>query len=356
MESFTILSAVEQVAGHLQKELLRGSLSGTMPGVGPLAEELGVNHKTVRAALRQLEDKGLLMGQGSGLQRRIMLPPDHAPSALRVGFLNSERIGQDYMVELRHLLEKAGHSPFYPSMTLQDLGMDANRVARFARRTKADAWVVISGSREVLEWFAEQETPAFALFGHRAGLPIAGIGPDKIHVTAEVTRRLIALGHRRVSALYRRQVRLPKPARSLRAFLDELEAAGIATGKFNIPDWEESKEGFERALDSLFGPTPPTTLILDEAYLYYAAYHYLARRGLRVPQDVSLVCTDDDPGFIWCQPSVAHFHWDRRPVMRRIVSWTSNVARGEDDRRQSLTKARFVEGETISRHLKKPPP
>jgi DNA-binding LacI/PurR family transcriptional regulator len=347
MKSFTLLSAVEQVAGHLQKELLQGSLSGTMPGVGPLAEELGVNHKTVRAALRKLEDEGLLMGQGSGLQRRIMSPPDHAPSALRVALLVSGSRSLDFMVELRHLLEKAGHSPFYPSMTLQDLGMDASRVAHFVQRTKADAWIVISSSRGVLEWFAEQETPAFALFGNRAGLPIAGIGPDKIPVTAEVTRRLIALGHRRISALCRHQFRLPQPANSLRAFLDELEAAGIATGKFNLPDWEESKEGFERALNSLFGPTPPTALILDEAYLYYATYHYLARRGLRVPQDVSLVCTDGDPGFVWCQPSVAHFHWDQRPVIRHIISWTSNVARGEDDRRQSLTKAGFIEGATM---------
>ena len=36
---------------------------------------------------------------------------------------------------------------------------------------------------------------------------------------------------------------------SPQAFLGELEAAGIATSEFNLPDWEESKEGFERGLD-----------------------------------------------------------------------------------------------------------
>ena len=41
-----------------------------------------------------------------------------------------------------------------------------------------DAWVIIAGSREVLEWFVEQQIPAFALFGRRDGLPIAGVGPD----------------------------------------------------------------------------------------------------------------------------------------------------------------------------------
>ena len=32
---------------------------------------------------------------------------------------------------------------------------------------------------------------------------------------------------------------------------------------------------------------------------------------------------------------------------RRIVRWADNVARGKDDRRQTLTKAEFVEGGTI---------
>jgi DNA-binding LacI/PurR family transcriptional regulator len=268
---------------------------------------------------------------------------------LRVALLVSDSASESLIIELRHQLETAGHTPFYPSKTLQDLGRDARRVARFVRRTEAEAWVVVSGSRGVLGWFSEQETPVFALAGRRSGLSIAGIGPDKIPVTAEVTRRLIALGHRRISTMCRRPIRLPQPAQTLRAFLGELEAADIAIGDFNLPDWEESKEGFERALDSLFGHTPPTALILDEPYLYYATYQFLARRGLRVPQDVSLVCTDGDPGFVWCQPSVAHFHWNQRPVARRIVRWTNNVSRGKEDKRQTLTKAKFIDGGTVGR-------
>jgi DNA-binding GntR family transcriptional regulator len=58
MDSITLLTAVEQVAEHLRQVLLREGLSGTMPGVLPLAADLGVNHKTVKAALKQLEKEG----------------------------------------------------------------------------------------------------------------------------------------------------------------------------------------------------------------------------------------------------------------------------------------------------------
>ena len=80
---------------------------------------------------------------------------------------------------------------------------------------------------------------------------------------------------------------------------------------------------------------------------YIAALQFCANRGLRVPQDVSLICTDADPTFAWCQPSVAHIRWDSRPVVRRIVRWAANVSCGQEDLRQTLTPAEFVPGGTI---------
>jgi hypothetical protein len=164
MESFTALSAAEQVAEHLRAELLRGGLSGTMPGVHPLVAELGVNHKTVKAAQRLLEDEGLLVNLGQGRQRRIELPADLAPTALGVAILDYEprHESEGYMNELYHLLSEAGHTPFIASKCLTALGMDVKRIASMVKQTPADAWVVAGGSREVLAWFAEQETPTFA--------------------------------------------------------------------------------------------------------------------------------------------------------------------------------------------------
>ena len=44
---------------------------------------------------------------------------------------------------------------------------------------EADAWIIVSGSRPLLEWFVFKEIPVFALFGRRRGLLIAGAGPDQ---------------------------------------------------------------------------------------------------------------------------------------------------------------------------------
>ena len=350
MSSIRLLSAAQQVAAHLCGEIRSGLRVGTMPGASRLAEELGVNHKTAEAAMRLLEAEGVIENQGARCGRRIARPESHAPPALRVGLMLFDSVdrGEDFMIELRHLLEEAGHVPFCSDKGLVELGMDVRRVARLVKKAEADAWIVFAASQEILEWFSARETPAFAMAGRHGGLPIAGTRPDKPPVFAEMTRRLITLGHRAISCVVRHQHRLPQPGKSQRAVLGELEAAGIATGSFNLPDWEESREGFGKLIDSLFGgPTPPTALILDEPFLYHAAHHHLAKRGMQVPGDVSLICADADPGFAWCEPSVAHIRWDYRPVLRRIVRWTNNVALGKDDRRQSFTKAEFIDGGTV---------
>ena len=351
MPALILSSPSEQVAAHLRGELGRGIWRGMMPGVPRLAAELGVDRKTVEAALRLLEREDLLTPQGSGRRRRIAVDAGKIARPLRVAILDLEppavSLAEGYAAEMLHLLGEAGHSVFFADKCLQELHMEVEQVARLVRKTEADAWVVGAGSREVLEWFAAQPVPAFALFGRRRGLPIAGVGPDMVSVSGAIARRLIELGHRRIVMLARRMRRLPVPGGAERAMLNELAAHGIETGEYNLPDWVETSDGFHACLKELFRFTPPTAIIVDEVPFLVAALQFLGERGLRVPADVSLVCGDPDPAFAFCQPRIAHVHWDTRPVVRRIMRWAANISRGKKDQRQTITRAKFVEGGTI---------
>lgn len=349
MPEFALLSASEQAANHLREQILNGIWGDEIPGAPTLAAELGINHETVIAALRRLEHEGLLVSQGIGRKRKIVLPESYAPPSLRVAILDYDApsMGSDYMIDLRHRLVQAGQVPLLADKTLEDLGMDVGRVARFVKKTGADAWVVCGASREVLRWFANYEKPVFALFGRRGTLPIAGIGPDHVTAWRLLTRRLITLGHQRIVTLIREHLRVPEPSPAVRAMLEEMQANGLATSSYNLPDWEETREGLHRVLDGLFQVTAPTALIIDEPFLFHAAKHHLAHRGILAPNQVSLICTDPDPTFAWSLPTIAHLNWDYRPVVRRVVRWADNVARGKEDRRQTLTKIEFIEGGTI---------
>lgn len=351
MKPIRLRSAAEQVAEYLRDEVQREHWEEKIPGVGWLARELEVNRKTVEAALQLLEEDGLLVSQGPGRNRTIKMPVGRAVRPLRVALLDFDplplALSSGYTVELLHLLAQEGHAAFFTEKSLTELEMNVPRIRRMVEKTAADAWVVCSASREVLEWFVAQPVPVFAMFGRRSGLPVAAVGPDKLPATVAATRALIELGHHRIVMLTRGAQRLPEPGVVQRSFLDELEAHGISPGPYHLPDWEESIEGFYRCLESLFLITPPTALIIDEVPFYIATLHFCSTRGLRVPEDVSLVCDDDDPAFAWSRPTVSRIRWETRPVVKRIVRWAANVSRGKQDLRQTLTPAKFIHGETI---------
>ena len=349
MSELRILSASEQVAEHLREQITRGVWSGFMPGGRRLATDLGVGRMTVEVALTQLEQEGILLPEGVGKKRRIVFPDKLDAPSLRIGILlyAPDDTKLYYNVDLLHRLLSAGHSASFAEKTLVDLRMDPARIARLVEKSPADAWVVSSGSREVLEWFADQRVPAFAFAGRRRGVKIASIGPDKETAMRRLVARLVELGHHRIVMIDREVLRKPEPGRIERIFLEELSAHGIRHGSYNLPDWRETAEGLGELLDKLFLHTPPSALIIGEAPTFVAAQTHLAQRGILAPRDVSLICDDPDPVFAWCRPSVAHIHWDGSPIARRAVRWAANVARGKDDRRRGFTKAVFVEGGTI---------
>ena len=349
MHPIRLLSVSAQVAARLRAEVERGQWLETMPGVGNLATQLGVNHNAVEAALRQLEQEGLLAGQGPGRKRLIVAPGGKSVRPMRVAILPyelSDRFSA-YMVEIQHALAEAGHTVVMAGKSLVALGMDPARIRRLVLQTEADAWIVQAGSREVLEWFAAQPVPAIALFGRRDGIAIAGAGPEMHTACALAIRQLIVLGHRRVVMIRRSERRKPGPGITETILLEELAAHGLPTSDYNLPDWEETREGLQALLSSLFRVTPPTALIIGIGECFFATQQFLAKRGIRVPEQVSLLCLDSDPSFDWCTPSIAHIWWDLAPVVRRLVRWAKSVSKGRNYVKQTLTPAELIPGGTI---------
>ena len=349
--SLHLLTHAEQVAAHLRSEVSRGRWRNVLPGIQRLGIELGVNHNTMEAALRLLEQEGVVASQGHGRPRRVCaaaLSGDRR--SLRVKILlyeASDRFLPD-MVELLARLQEAGHAADIAPKSLQDLGMRVERVARFMEKHPADAWVVCSGSQEILKWFSTCTVPAIAMYGRFTGLPIAAASPRKIPAMLTATRRLVELGHRRIVMIAREERRKPEPALFERAFLDELAVLGVPTGTYNLPEWEETSHGLHACLDALFRHTPPTALILGETTFFMAVQQYLSRRGILVPDQLSVICADPDPAFAWCHPAIAHIRWDFRPLVQRILRWADHVAHGREDREKTLFLAKFVEGGTIA--------
>jgi DNA-binding LacI/PurR family transcriptional regulator len=352
MPRLGVKSAREQVYEYLRGQIAHGGLLGAVPGVLRLEAELGVSRRAVMAALARLEKEGLVVGAGAGKRRRVA-----AGARTRAGRRHGMRVvilaydeaakARAELLKILHQLQVAGYEAEFAAGTIQGLGMDLKRVASQVEQIPADAWMVVAGSREILEWFMHRGVPVLAVFGRHRRLPIAGVGPHFAPAMEALARRLLDLGHRRIVLLVHRERRLPRPGPPERAFLGALAARGIVASGYHLPEWEEHKEGFRRCLESLFQLTPPTALVVAEPMMYFNAMQFLGERGLSVPRDVSMACLESDPVFSWSEPAVAQLEWDRRRLVHAAIHWLEQVAAGNDDRSKRPIKAVFIEGGTM---------
>lgn len=310
---------------------------------------LGVNSRAVADALRQLEREGILAGQGERRRYRIVLENRTPTPTLRIALLpfHASSRGEAFNLDILRTLTEHGHNAYFTGKTLWDLQLESRRLAGMVGQKRADAWIVNSARREVLEWFAGKKLRVFALHGSFSGLPVAGIATDLAQAMLALVRRLIALGHERiVFLLYRGRVNL-ETARLAPMLLAEMERHGIPTNRFNLPNWRDSAKGFHDLLDLMFRQSPPTALVIEEVPHLVAALKFCGQRGIRVPEDLSVVCLEHRDELDYCWPAVTHMHWDKARMIRRIARWADRVARGREDIRQSCLKVERIEGGTI---------
>lgn len=347
------MSTSEQLANYLREEIRSGRLSGDMPGIKQLVRRHGVNSVTATKAVRQLEHDGMVVARGERSKRLIKNQIESRYQSLRIGLLYYDRHNhyRTDALELRQSIIDSGHTPVVATKSIQDLGKNVQRIIRHVNSIEVDAWVVYAGPADLLQWFAKGDIPAFAIYGRMTRVNLAGMAIRRIHLLEMLVAKLVALGHQRIVMIVREERRKPQYGLPERFFLEQLEANGIPTGPYNIPDWEETPEGLEQCLDKLFAHTPPTAMLIDDAVLFHSIQTQLARHGINAPENISLICHDYNESFEWTRPDISHIYWDYLPTIRRAMQWIKNISKGIDDRRRSYTNAKFHEGGTIA-----PPP
>lgn len=173
----------------------------------------------------------------------------------------------------------------------------------------------------------------------RRGLPLvvidqpvvpgsARVGIDDRGGAAAAARHLLELGHRRFGVLSAQCLSTPRGGplaaaealasrfrdnrERLYGYLDTLAEAGI--GREEVPIWEISGLSREDAMNGALalldcGPRPTALLCMSDE-LALAALAAAARRGLGVPDDLSVVGFDDTPPARWAQPPLTTVRQD----------------------------------------------
>ncbi|GAA1353853.1 LacI family DNA-binding transcriptional regulator [Streptomyces beijiangensis] len=178
---------------------------------------------------------------------------------------------------------------------------------------------------------------------HRLGVPLVVVDPagsptlDAPTIGATnwaggmaATEHLLSLGHRRIGFIAGPPRLLCSRAR-LDGYRAALEGAGVAVDDALIVAGDfYHASGFAGAEQLLDLAAPPSALFASSDQMALGAIEALRRRGLRVPEDLSVVGFDDLPEVRWSAPPLTTV---RQPLteMGKVAARTVlRLARGEE--------------------------
>ena len=251
---------------------------------------------------------------------------------------------QQVLSLLQHDLEAAGHVCRFAQKSQEDLRHDVGRIERFVSHQASDAWVVIGGQHEVVDWFARQPQPAICIGGGVFGQQIAATGMLALEGFEQAMRHLVSLGHRRILSLWPQHhldLASNPYAQTLGSVLSE---AGSQMTSYHVPMWKATPEGLREILEKTFQFTPPTAIITTYGKWMAGVLSFLAARSLRSPRDISLFSLNEDEWFVWKEPEISCLRGDDTHMVRRIVRWVNAVAR---DRLLIGFPQQWIQGGTI---------
>lgn len=178
---------------------------------------------------------------------------------------------------------------------------------------------------------------------HRLGIPVvvvdaAGTAPSDVPTIGatnwaggrSATDHLVSLGHRRIGVIAGPKHLLCSVAR-LDGYRSALESAGIPVDDELIAQGDfHNESGFTTGGTLLDLPDPPTAIFASSDTMALGAYEAARRRGLRIPDDLSIVGFDDLPESQWSSPPLTTV---RQPLteMGALAARTAlRMARGEE--------------------------
>ncbi len=332
-------SLVERVTDTLVAEIEGGRWGEWLPQERSLAQTFSVSRNTLRAALVRLRKQGLvepIRGQGYRLAKASPSPKKRGakrlPRAETVRILSPEpldglRPSLGILIdELRVILFKQGlalevHNGkhYYRSGSPQLL-------AKLIAQHPSICWILIRSIEGVQHWFAEQKIPCLISGTPYPGIDLPSVDIDLRAVGAHAAGRLLGLGHRHLLVILEGDTAGQNACESGFREMVEKTAGTMVTALRHSANIQEVRQ---MIIKQMSRKPRPTGILIASSYYYLTVSGTLHQLGLRVPEDVSLICTDSDHFLPYMVPEASHYVFSHETFARKLAQKVNKIVHSE---------------------------
>jgi len=278
---------------RIKEKIKNGLFVEKLPGERILAKDFDVSYMTVRKAITELEEEGILhkfTTKGTFVCNSKMSPKITNNIGFFLDATIREGISSPYYSLIFKAINKAARKKGYNILLFSDFD-DLNPVSN---KKKIDG-VIICCFPRIEENIQEikKYLPIVLLDNIASDKSLPSVTIDNFNSCSNSTKHLWNLGHRRigfVSGLLDSDVSKDR----LRGYISALSSFDIKENKSLIFKGDYSYESGEKAGDYFASLShPPSAIICANDSMAIGAMKILQEKGLRIPIDISIIGFDD---------------------------------------------------------------
>ena len=327
-------SMVSHAIAIIRKGLNDSRWVDELPGERQLCVQIGVSRATLRKALEQLRTEGILEtdhGKATRPTKRALRKVKREISASRkVLLLSPESI---YHLPARLLLtidslrthlSAAGHKlevrVFHPKAEDADTA-----VATLSAAEPNAIFLLYQQDLETHHCFHARSLPAIVYGNQNPQQPLPAVGVDWKASTRHAANHLLRRG------FPPERIALVVPTLTLPGDLDMISGLRDVLGpKAKAFELSQNPTSIPPALDRLLSlfPTPSALIFARTRHTIAALSHFSLVRHLSVPEDIAVVCLNDDPILNYFQPCITRYQLDIALATENLSSLVLRAASG----------------------------
>lgn len=277
-----------------------------LPSEEQLAQTYQINRATIRRALRDLIQEGLIYrvpATGTFVSDPKSMDPEFVrvgKGAAQVAWLMKTEKGlvlgpfhtemfETANMELRKLRY---HLVFF---SIDDAASSNELIKRINKKEFAGIMMIGWMEPKLIESLVRAEIPAILVDNYVRGLQLDSILPDNEGGAYEAVRNLLERGHERVACI-RAPLDQAAARERYRGYVNALSDAGIAVDEKLVVEGNFQVDGGERAMSQLLELKKndrPTAVFCLNDEMAIGAMKKIRQSGLKVPDQISVIGFDD---------------------------------------------------------------